>query len=340
MRWPRTTHSASRTRFSTIEYFGIRCLESLNMRINVARLPYLLQIARNGGVLAAAEAMRLTPSAVSQQLARLEAEVGVPLVERSPRGIVPTAAGRELIELAESVEREVNEAALRVGAVSELPSGIVRFGAFQSFISGVLAPALPRWRSELSGVHLEVVEADQHDLLRALRAADLDVIAVEFDASVDPPPLGPGVREAILLDDPWVLIAPAGTQAAMGVVELERLRVPWLEVDGSAGGVRAVKRVRRDLPHSTIASHRYISHVTALSLIAAGEGVTLLPQLALRELSTDGVETHELPGLGARRISLRYREGRRPNAAVSAAVDFVRAVTAAGDAAQEKGVTG
>src|SRR5690606_34780667 len=98
------------------------------MRINVARLQYFLQISRSGGVLAAADVLGLTPSAVSQQLARLEAEVGVPLVERSPRGIVPTAAGRELIELAENVEREVNEAALRVGAVSDLPSGRVRFG--------------------------------------------------------------------------------------------------------------------------------------------------------------------------------------------------------------------
>lgn len=307
------------------------------MRINVGRLPYLLQIARNGGVLAAADAMRLSPSAVSQQLARLEAEVGVPLVERSPRGIVPTAAGRELIELAENVEREVNEAALRVGAASELPSGRIRFGAFQSFISGVLAPALPRWRSELSGVHLEVVEAEQSDLLRGLRSADLDVIAVEFDASVDPPPLGPGVREVALLDDPWVLIAPAGTQAAMGVVELERLRVPWLEVDGSAGGMRAVKRVRRNLPESTIASHRYSSHLTALALIAAGEGVTLMPQLAVRDLAPEGVEAHELPGLGARRIALRYREGRRPNAAVSAAVEFMRAATAGRDSAPDAG---
>ncbi|WP_280115752.1 LysR family transcriptional regulator [Leucobacter insecticola] len=178
------------------------------MRINVSRLQYLLQISRSGGVLSAAEAMNLTPSAVSQQLARLEAEVGVPLVERSPRGVVPTAAGQELIELAENVEREVNEAALRVGAASELPSGLVRFGGFESFVSNLLAPSLPRWRSELAGVHLEVVEGEQPELIRALRSATLDLIAVEFDESVPRVPPGPGVREIALLDDPWVLVAP------------------------------------------------------------------------------------------------------------------------------------
>ncbi|RGE21938.1 LysR family transcriptional regulator [Leucobacter sp. wl10] len=306
------------------------------MRINVARLHYLLQISRSGGVLAAAEAMNLTPSAVSQQLARLEAEVGVPLVDRTPRGIVPTAAGRELIELAENVEREVNEAALRVGAASELPSGLVRFGGFQSFVSGVLAPALPRWRSDLAGVDLQVAEADQNELLRGLRSADFDLIAVEFDEAVTPAPLSAGTREVALLDDPWVLVAPAGTQAAMGLVQLETLRFPWLELGGGAGALSAVTRIRENLPDSTTASHRYVNHQTALALVAAGEGVTLMPKLALQEHSLSGVETHELPGLGVRHISLRYRLGRKPHPAVSAAVEFMRTFTAGVDEAQDQ----
>lgn len=306
------------------------------MRINVSRLQYLLQISRSGGVLAAAEAMNLTPSAVSQQLARLEAEVGVPLVDRSPRGIVPTAAGHELIELAESVEREVNEAALRVGAASELPSGLVRFGGFQSFVSGVLAPALPRWRRELAGVHLEVTEGEQPELLRALRTASLDLIAVEFDESVPRVPPGPGVREVALLDDPWVFVAPAGTQSSMGLVELENLRLPWLEVDRGAGALHAVKRVRKNLPSSATAAHRYANNQTALALVAAGEGVTLLPQLALRDQSLNGVEVHALPGLGVRHILLRHRQGRVLQPVVTAAVDFMRAFTAGGEGSHDQ----
>ena len=307
------------------------------MRINVARLPYLLQIARSGGVLSAAEAMNLTPSAVSQQLARLEAEVGVPLVDRGPRGITPTAAGRELIDLAENVEREVNEAALRVGSVSELPSGRVRLGAFQSFISHILAPSTQRWRDELAGVRLEIVEDRHDDLFRGLRAADYDIIVVELDESVDPPPLGPGMRDLVLLEDPWVLVAPAGTQAAMGVVELDRLRVPWLELDTGAGGVSAVQRVRRTLAPSTTSHHRYAEHLTGIALVAAGEGVTLMPQLALRDGAPSGVELHEPPGLGFRRILLRYRHGRRPNPATAAAVELLQAIAA--DFTQSEGTS-
>ena len=310
-------------------------VEFLNMRIAVSRLPFLLQIARSGGVLAAAEALSLTPSAVSQQLARLEAEVGVPLVVRSPRGVTLTAAGRELVELAENVEREVNEAALRVGAASEMPSGTVRFGAFQSFLSGVIAPALPRWRTELAGVHLEAVEGDLPDLLRGLRTAAFDLVAIERDESIPPPPLGPGVREVALLDDPWVLVAPAGTQATMGVIALDQLRLPWLEVDRSSGVHHAAQRVRERFRSSTTSPHRYASHQSALALIAAGEGVALLPQLALQEFTLTGVETHELPGLGTRQISLRYRVGRKPDPAVGAAVEFFQLLTAPRETASD-----
>ena len=309
------------------------------MRIQVGRLPYLLQIARSGGVLAAAEAMNLTPSAVSQQLSRLEAEVGVPLVDRGPRGITPTAAGRELIDLAENVEREVNEAALRVGAASDLPSGRVRLGTFQSFISGILAPSLAQWRDELAGVQLEVVEDSHDDLLRGVRAADYDIVVVEFDESSSPPPLGPGMREFVLIEDPWVLVAPAGTQAAMGVVELDRLRSPWLELDGGSGGVPAVQRVRRRLTDSITSQHRYAEHLTGLALVAAGEGVTLMPQLALEAGLPDGVEAHELPGLGFRKILVRYRHGRRPSPATLAAVEFLQTLISSTDAHSRQSLT-
>lgn len=294
------------------------------MRINVSRLPYLLQIARSGGVLAAAEAMNLTPSAVSQQLASLEREIGVPLVERSPRGIVPNSAGRELIELAETIEREVNEAALRVGSVSAMLSGRIRLGGFQSFISNILAPLMPAWRAELAGVQLDIVEADPRELMRGLRSADFDIIAIERDESVDAPPLAPGTQEVALLDDPWTLVVPAGTQASMGVIELDNLRLPWLEVDGAAGALQAIKRVRGSITGSSTASHRYATHQTALSLVAAGEGVTMLPQLALRDYALTGIETHDLPGLGVRHITLRFRAGRQADPAVMAAVDLLR----------------
>ncbi|RLV56296.1 LysR family transcriptional regulator [Aeromicrobium phragmitis] len=298
------------------------------MRIQPSRLPFFLAIARNGGVLAAADALHVTPSAVSQQLTRLESEVGQPLVERTPRGVTLTPAGRELVELAENVEREINETELRLASAGDDPTGVVRLGGFQTFFSSVLAPALPRWREELYGVELQIHEGQRGELLRALRAADLEIVIVEYDTAETAPALGPAIREIPLLDDPWKLVAPAGTLAATELVELERLRTPWLGVEASAATAHAVRRVRTPLGQSTSA-HTYAEYPTALALVAAGEGMTLLPTLALQGPLPDGVEVADVPGLGARRLALRHRTGRRgPSPAVTAAIDFLRDISA------------
>ncbi|MBY0689071.1 LysR family transcriptional regulator [Microbacterium marinilacus] len=298
------------------------------MSLSPSRLPYFLAIARHGGVLAAADALRVSPSAVSQQLSRLEAEVGHALVERTPRGVVLTPAGREIVELAETIEREIDDAEHRIAATAEDAVGIVRLGGFQTFLTAVLAPALPRWRAELPAVSVEITEGTRGTLLRALRSGDLDLVVVEYDAAEAAPALGAGVREIPLLDDPWRLVAPAGSFAAMEHVELERLRVPWLGVEASAATFEAVRRVRAPLAGSTEA-HTYGDLSTALALVAAGEGMTLLPQLALQGALPEGLEVADVPGLGARRLALRHRLGRHgPTPAIQAAIDFLRASAA------------
>lgn len=304
------------------------------MTINPSRLPFLLAIARHGGVLAAADVLRVTPSAVSQQLSRLEDEVGRALVERTPRGTTMTAAGRELVELAENVEREVNEAEQRLLAGDADPKGRVRIGGFQSFFRAVLAPSLPRWRSELFHVEFDLREGTRTDLMRSLRAADLDVVVVEYDTAETVPALGTGIQEVPLMDDPWKLVVPSGTVAAGEVVDLERLRVPWLGVEASAATFQAVRRVRTALRDSTSA-HTYEEDATALALVSAGEGVTLLPGLALHGSLPEGVDVIDVPGLGARRLAVRHRSNRRePSDAVRAAVAFLRDVSAAFQGAQ------
>jgi molybdate transport repressor ModE-like protein len=79
------------------------------MLIDPRRLRFLLAVARSGGVLAAADDLDVTPSAVSQQLAKLESEIGRSLVRRTPTGTVLTDAGRLLVEAAEDIERMLRE---------------------------------------------------------------------------------------------------------------------------------------------------------------------------------------------------------------------------------------
>lgn len=294
------------------------------MEIDPRRLRFLLAVARAGGVLAGADELAVTPSAVSQQLARLEQEVGRPLVRRTASGTVLTEAGHALAEAAEEVERTLAEARARLVAGDVDPAGTVRIGGFQSFLAVVLAPELPRWRERYPRLHFEVLDADQDDLLRKLRAGELDAVVLELDAEEPSRALPARVTETPLLDEPWRVVVPAGTLTGAESVDLQRLGLPWLGVDPTAAGAQALRRVRRASGSAAPTVHAYSQIQTALALVAAGEGAALLPSLALRGVPHPGVETLNVPGLGYRRIVLRRHEGRGVPKIVDLATTLVR----------------
>lgn len=301
------------------------------MVIEPKRLPYLLAIARTGGVLAAADEMRLTPSAVSQQLARLEKEVGQSLVRRTPRGSVLTDAGRLLVEAAEEVERTLNLAEAAMAEAGTGLVGLVRLGGFQSFLTAIVAPNLAAWRSRYPGLRFELLEADEADLMRTLKAGELDVVAVELDAGQADRALPPRMTEVPLLDEPWRLVAPARSVVGIDTIDLGRIGLPWLGVQSTAASARALRRVRRAVGGSEASIHEYANVQTAMALVAAGEGVTLVPSLALHGISQEEIAILEVPGLGMRRLVLKQYE--RPGApeAIAMAVTLIREAAAAFD---------
>jgi len=294
------------------------------MQVDPRRLRFLLAIARAGGVLAAADELRVTPSAVSQQLARLEQEVGRSLVRRTSTGAVLTEAGRDLADAAEEIERTLAAARAKLLESDEDPSGTVRVGAFYSFLSALLLPALPSWRERYPRLRFEIVEDDQDDLLRRLRAGDLDLVILELDAEEPSRALPARVTEIPLLDEPWKVVVPAGTITSTESIDLARLGLPWLGVAPSAAGAQALRRVRRTAGADVPTAHLYTETRTALALVAAGEGVALIPSLALQGVTQDGVETLDAPGLGMRRIVLRRHEGRGVPHIVDVATTLIR----------------
>ena len=292
------------------------------------RLPFLLAVGRHGGVLAAADELAVTPSAVSQQLAKLERETGRTLLRRTPSGSVLTPAGLALAEAAEEVERTLALARSRLEHDDQVVSGKVRIGGFQSFLSNVLAPALPEWHARHPSLVIEAIEAEESELVTGLRAGTLDATIVELDAGEGyAPPRG--TTDVPLLDEPWKLVVPSGALLATDVVDIARVGLPWLGVDPTAASAQAVDRVRRRLGGDTSSLHTYSSVQYALALVSAGEGVTLLPSLALEGLSTDGVDALTIPGLGLRRVVLRHlTRGRAASPSLVTAVSLIREASA------------
>ena len=299
------------------------------MILDPRRLRFLLAVARYGGVLAAADELGVTASAVSQQLGKLELETGRTLLQRTPTGSVLTPAGLALAEAAEDVERALALARSRLEQDDATVSGTVRIGGFQSFLANVLSPALPAWRTRYPALRIETWEAEEAELLSALRAGGLDGVVVELDAgeSYSPPR---GTADVPLLDEPWKLVVPAGALLTADVVDLSRLGLPWLGVDPTAASAKAIRRVRRLLGGDSSSVHTYYSFQNALALVAAGEGVTLMPSLALEGLQTDDVDALDIPGLGMRRIVLRTLSRKRaPSPTFDATIGLIREASAA-----------
>ncbi|MBE4718676.1 LysR family transcriptional regulator [Pseudarthrobacter sp. AB1] len=281
------------------------------MDIDPRRLRVLLAIARTGGVLAAADELGISPSAVSQQLTKLEDETGHALVVRTPKGSVLTPAGLAVAEAGEEIERALNVARARIDGGATV-AGIVRVGGFTSFVRTVVIPRLPEWRTQYPQLQIRIVEDDFPDLMRLLRQRQLDAVVVELDSTTaEQRSLSAGIIEEPLLDEPWKLVVPSGALLTTENIDLARLPLPWLGVDPTAANAAVLGRLRQSTGAQMESAHQYQETLTALALVAAGEGIAIVPTLALSGVAHDGVDVLDVPGLGTRRIVLRRFDRRR-----------------------------
>ncbi|KIA71001.1 LysR family transcriptional regulator [Paenarthrobacter sp. TAF1] len=282
------------------------------MEMDPRRLLVLLAVARTGGVLAAADELRITPSAVSQQLTKLENEAGQALLLRTPKGSVLTPAGLAMAEAGEEIERALNVARSRMQGEAEV-AGVVRVGGFTSFMRTVVIPRLPEWRVQYPQLQIQLVEDGFPALMRLFRQRQLDAVVVEQDSTTsDQRPLAAGMVEEPLLDEPWKLVVPAGSLLSTDNLDLSRLPLPWLGVEPSAANIAVLGRLRHSTGAHIETIHQYQDTLTALALVAAGEGVAIVPTLALTGVVQDQVDVLDVPGLGTRHIALRRFDRRRP----------------------------
>lgn len=147
--------------------------------MDIARLRTLRELARRGTMAAVAEALLLSPSAVSQQLTQLEDEAGVALIERRGRGVRLTTAGELLVAQADRIFAILEEARTDLAAMAGDVSGDIRVAAFPSVAMSLIPPAIRRLADDHPqlGVVLDVMEPDA--ALAALRAWQVDAALVD-----------------------------------------------------------------------------------------------------------------------------------------------------------------
>ncbi|MEV6560845.1 LysR family transcriptional regulator [Nocardia sp. NPDC051756] len=291
--------------------------------LDIRKLRLLRELAHRETIAAVADALAYTPSAVSQQLSALEREAGVPLLERTGRRVTLTPAARTLVEHAETILAVLEQAAAELATTRADLTGTLRIGAFPTAVRTILSPALVALSRDHPGLELMVTELDPATAPAALRAETLDValvqeydyVPVEPDSALDTEPL---LEETIYL-------------AALSDESL----ASWRETSWIAGTPDTLchtmtVRACQAAGFTPRIRHHADDFGTVLALVAAGQGVALVPELGALSCPPE-VTLTPLPT--QRRTLLAYRRGTGDHPAVSAARLALRTSAAAIDIA-------
>src|SRR4029453_12674481 len=176
--------------------------------LDIGRLRALHAVATYGSVGAAADALGYTPSAVSQQLAKLEGETRTPLVERCGRGVALTGAAQHLAATAAQVLDLVEQAELDLEEQRGQVAGEIVLAAFPTAARGLLPPVLARLRTEYPALTVDVLEIDPFEAVAGVARGELTV-AVVHDWHNTPLALPEELSRVRLGTDPADILMPA-----------------------------------------------------------------------------------------------------------------------------------
>ncbi|GAA0444457.1 LysR family transcriptional regulator [Actinoplanes capillaceus] len=247
--------------------------------IDTRRLQILTEVARHGSFNRAAAELRLTPSAVSQQIAALERTVGTPVVRRSTRGVELTEAGRVLTETAATIAAELLTAEREIERLTTTRPERLTVATFTSGGQRILPHALTRFTGDHPGVELTVIESEPEDSIPVVRAGAADLALVyHFDGQ---PPSPSGLDYEPLLDDPMWIVLPAGHRFAgrtgLAIAELAGER--WVHGCLSVGEM--LDHYAAMAGFEVLTACRGTDYQFAQSLVRAGVGIAMIPEVAL-----------------------------------------------------------
>ncbi|MCX5211570.1 LysR family transcriptional regulator [Kitasatospora sp. NBC_00240] len=275
---------------------------------DLRKLRVLQALDECGTVTAAAERLRMSPSAVSQQLSALAKQLGAPMLEPYGRRVRLTSAARLVLGHAERVFGQLERAEAELAGYLHGEAGEVRVGAFATAIGGLLVPAVTRLRVQAPGLTVRVVEAEAAEAYGLLAAGEVDLA---LSLSVRPPSAGdPRFVRYPLLSDPMDVALPPGhpLAAAPGLRLADLAAEPWIY--GAAGPWRDITLgACADAGFVPERAHTASDWSAILAMVAAGIGVALVPRLASAGRGGAAVVRPLPADLPARRVIAAVRIG-------------------------------
>jgi DNA-binding transcriptional LysR family regulator len=254
--------------------------------LNVNRLRVLREVAQRGSFSAAADALSYTQSAVSQQIAALESETGMALLERLPRGVRLTGAGRTLVEHTEGILAQLEAAEEELAALAGLRGGQLRMASFPTAGAALMPVAIAAFRASYPEVELTLAEGEPQEIAPRLQAGEFDLaLLFEFEEARESPARAAArenLKRVELLEDPLYLALPRGHRlAGKRALRLEELRgEAWVQTSQASPCARHVVRCCHTAGFEPNVAFESDDYQTVQGLVAAGVGVALIPELA------------------------------------------------------------
>lgn len=295
--------------------------------IDLRRLRVLRAVAHYGTVTAAAQALHFTPSAASQQLRKLEQDLGVELLQPDGRGVRLTTAARSLLSHADEIAARWEQAEAELRSIGDQPVGSLRVSGFPTAVAALLSPmvaALRRSHPRLTVELREDTETSSRDSFDLLFAGEVD-LAVTAAVPDNPPTSDSRFEQHHLLDDPFDLVVPAD-HPMVGRPDASLAQAadePWiLPPTDSTCRVHTLSACSAAGFTPNVVHHAVESNAVA-HLVAQRLGVALVPRLAplpphlpIRRVACDGNPT--------RKLLTCTRAGGHAHPAVAAAVAELR----------------
>jgi DNA-binding transcriptional LysR family regulator len=299
----------------------------------VRRLRLLHALASHGTVTAVGQALHLTGPAVSQQLAALEAEAGMKLVERDGRRLRLTEAGQLLVSHTGRILDQLAAAEADLVALRTSVTGTVRIAAFASAASTLLAQTWTSVHAEHGDrLQLRLVEMEPEESLPALQRGEVD-LSVTLAYDLVPPALPPSWERHELLTDPLLAALPADDRlhdprhprTTVGLTALAGR--PWVVSRQGSACQELVQRACGAAGFVPRAVAHCADFATTLALVAAGAGVAIVPRLAARHVP-EPVALHPLAPKVTRAVFALTRRGGDRHPAVRVVLDHLIAAAA------------
>lgn len=244
------------------------------------RVRYLYEAVTYGSIRAAADKLDMNPSVISRQVAQLEAELAIPLLERHGRGVKPTEAGRLLVEYYRQYRSHQEDLISKIGDIRGLARGHVDLISGEGFVADLMGEPLELFWKRYPGVTISVRVSGTNEVVRSVIEDDSQI------GLVYGPPVVPGIRSRVATRQPMCAIVRPDHPLARAGVEpvLKRLLdYPVALMEGSYGTRQILQLAEqheklRFSPHLTTDSMAVLKH-----FVRDGHGISILPALAVTQ---------------------------------------------------------